>query len=155
MPDQSKPRHDRQSKWPRAYLLEIYNKAVDNGHLILNPITQEDAASLTASLYRLRRKADTTNRDFILPEYQLVTVGHWRPDNDGTLPIMYSTAEFPLPNIIPVSGETILSLTHARNEPHPIEPPAEEALSETEIDDYVAQMLSQRRKPQEPSDGND
>lgn len=92
--------------WPRMYLLQIYKQAVDNGHVVLHPISEKKAESLKMSLYRLRRRSDTSNAIFIAPEYHLVTVGRWTPAAGGTLHILYSSMpDETLPTIQPFEGE--------------------------------------------------
>ncbi len=79
------------SKWPRNYLLRLYAEAVANGCIIVEPITETQARSLTATFYRLRRRSDKQNAYFIPPEYHLVTILNWRPTNGGQLPIVYTS----------------------------------------------------------------
>lgn len=95
--------------WPRAFLFQIYDAAITNGLIIIEPISEEDARSLAGRLYRIRRRSDKALAQFILPEYHLVTVGEWRPGPEGTgqLPIIYSRLPDgkPLPLIRPALPE--------------------------------------------------
>lgn len=103
--------------YPRSYLLGIYNAAIEHGHILLSPITQQQAKSLSMALINQRRRASTTNAQFILPEFHMVTVGTWRPDDGGTLPILYSSSpDFDLPTIRTLQGETI-ALTEPKKLP--------------------------------------
>lgn len=74
------------SKWPRQYLLTIYSAAITNGFCKVTNITAADAKSLVQTLYRLRRRADSSNQTFITPEHHLVTAMSWEkthPDPDN------------------------------------------------------------------------
>lgn len=106
--------------FPRKYLLDIYNKAIDEGFLHIHPISQADAVSLRQSLYRLRRRSDAANARFILPEFHLVTVGQWSPDKGGCLPIMYDKLPegHALPTIEAVAAETFSLKTPIHPEGH-------------------------------------
>ena len=109
--------------WPRAYLLQIYNTCIQRGAVVIEPIDQIAAKSLTQSLYRLRRRSDTSNASFITPEMHLVTVGKWKcTDLGGALPIYFSRLEdgFVLPEIKTLEGEQQL------NQPSKHIPSAEE-----------------------------
>lgn len=73
------------SKWPRQYLLTIYSAAITKGFCKVTNITAADAKSLVQTLYRLRRRADSSNQTFITPEHHLVTAMPWEkthPDLD-------------------------------------------------------------------------
>jgi len=95
--------------WPRGFLLKIYEQAVEHGVIVLEPISQADAVTLRARLYRLRRRADTSMAPFIAPEYHLVSVGRW---HDDKLPIIYDRLpdSIPLPSIRPASSDELDAL---------------------------------------------
>jgi len=115
--------------WPKPWLLQVHQQAVEHGFLFIQPISEEDARSLTARLYRIRRRSDTSMAAFIPPEYLLVTVGRWQvfsasnpppepyPLDEanplGRLPIVYNMLPDgqPLPNIVPVEKDTFLAAT--------------------------------------------
>jgi len=91
--------------WPRAYLLQIYDEVVKQGFIWIGPIGQDDAKSLRQRLYRLRRRADKAMAPYILPEYHLVTVGQWQPENGGRMPVIYN--QLPTGQELPgISGAT-------------------------------------------------
>lgn len=149
MPDPSTSRRGHtpaQSAWPKAYLLEIYAQAVQHGHVLLHPITEERASSLTKALYAIRRRSrpGESAATFILPEYHLVTVGLWRRDNSGTLPIYYTTSDQPLPTITPVPNSAVALPQPAAHQPLPTTPSADDMdLTPSDIDDYVAGLLAE------------
>lgn len=141
--------------WPKQWLLEIYAKAVEHGYLFIEPITEADAHSLGQRLYRIRRRADTIMAPFLIPEYQLVTVGQWVPvggtGEHGRLPIIYNSLpdDQKLPNITAVDSETFSQVI--RHDAQPlvsVEPkptftaisPEDLQLEPEDISNYVADM---------------
>jgi hypothetical protein len=65
------------ARWPTPYILEIYNAAVQHGHIRIEPLTAEQAKSLTQTIYRFRRRSDTSKAAFMRPEFSLITVSPW------------------------------------------------------------------------------
>lgn len=92
-------------KYPRAYLLSVYNAAIEHGMVLLQPFPAEDVKSFTASFINLRRPKSVGAVTFITPEMHLVSVGRWRPEAGGTLPIYYTSTEEALPAINPAGPE--------------------------------------------------
>lgn len=104
----------KETTWPKTYLLEIYSAAVANGFIWVQPITEANALSLRQSLYRARRRADTTAAGWILPEYHLVTCGKWEPGpaGSGRLPVTYNLSpDGALPQLTPATEEERLAFT--------------------------------------------
>jgi hypothetical protein len=125
--------------FPREYLLRVYNAALDHGHILLHPITREDAARFTACFYRLRRRSDAAHQSFITPEMHLVTVGKWKEVGGiGILPIYYTTLPEgeTLPMISPAAGTQVFS---------PADPDLD-PIASTQIDDYIQQLASKAHK---------
>lgn len=105
------------SRYPRTYLLAIYNQALEAGMLHIHPISEPDAETLTRALYNLRRRSGAAHASFITPEMHLVSAGQWRPDNGGTLPIYYSETDLTLPTITPLHGEALATELQMRPQP--------------------------------------
>lgn len=136
--------------WPRAYLLQIYEQAISNGMVWIEPISPSQATSLRMALYRLRRRSDSNNAAFITPQHHLVTVGAYDPARQR-LPILYNRLpEAELPAIHAATGE---ELALALDPPAPATPPsslvetaeilnsaAEIQIDETDILSYVERM---------------
>lgn len=130
----------------RHYLLSVYNAALEQGHILLRPISAEDAARFTQSFYRLRRRSDKSNASFILPEFHLITVGEWSPEDGGTLPILYNTSPYQLPTILTAAGAEIAEPTAERLSRYlpPAPSDAAPALDGLTPDEIVAHL---RKKP--------
>jgi hypothetical protein len=134
-----------QRRWPRTFLLEILNRAISQGSCEVYPISVEDAASLRASLHRIRRRSDKSHASFITPEMHLVTIGVWHTQNNGTLPIYYTNvpaSEPPLPSIsgpIPDSSASYPGLQKTAIDIPALSDsvPLQEPLDPAAIDDYV------------------
>lgn len=91
--------------WPRAYLLSIYSEAIKHGFVWVEPLTEAQATSLRLALYRLRRRSDSNNREFITPEHKLVTVGQY-DHTARRLPILFSRLpDMDLPTIRPATED--------------------------------------------------
>jgi len=165
----STPSHDtltptgRAAQWPRAYLLGIYEAALRLGSIYVEPIRQADALSLKQSLYRLRRRSDTSNKSFITPDMHLVTVGAWEPGpaGEGRMCIMFSNAgEQALPGLFAEDGSAVEDAlaSAARHVAEPVVDleagplptlpltSTDLALGEGAIDDYVARMMADAQK---------
>lgn len=140
--------------FPRSFILNLYTQALEHGHILVHPIDEAAAKSLTMQFYRLRRTSDRANSHFILPQFTLVTVGKWSPDNGGTLPIYYTSTDMDMPQVTDVAGNPLVT-----PEPQPILPvqsghltntsPIEiEEIDETDfdVDDYVAGLLADAHK---------
>lgn len=136
-----------QSRWPRSYILDIYQQAITHGHILLHPITKEDASSLTKSIYNIRRrsKPGEANATFITPDHHLVTVGLWRPDSGGTLPVYYTTTDEKLPTITPAAGATTPLGHHTPQEP-PSPVDEDFGIAPDEVDSFVTNLLNESRK---------
>lgn len=93
------------STWPRLYLLTLYQTAIEQGYCTVQNIDEPSAKSLTAAFYRLRRRSDTSNAQFITPQHHMVTVEPWAPDH--TLRIVYSKPSHQLPPITGPDGQEI------------------------------------------------
>jgi hypothetical protein len=143
-------------KWPRLYLLSIFNRAIEHGHIVLAPISEADAKSLGMSLRNQLRRSEVggVNEHHIRPEFRMVSVGQWEPGDDGhgQLPVLYSTTPQGLPGMWTADGSPLDAQTLA-----PVKPPslfeATEALEaaggpdeDLDIDDYVQKMLEQARR---------
>ena len=102
------------TSWPKAYLLQVYAAAVRDGFIYIQPITYTAARSFKATFLRVRRRSDTVNKQWIIPEYHLVTVGTWEPLDDrpldgdrtlGRLPILYNQMPSGLPSIVSAAAD--------------------------------------------------
>ena len=106
------------ARWPIPYILEIYNTAVKHGHIRIEPLTAEQAKSLTQTIYRFRRRSDTSKAAFMRPEFSLITVSPWvrcdASSNTGYMHVVLSAdPDQTLPRIVtPESAE----ITQARAE---------------------------------------
>lgn len=158
MTDSQRGKPAPQSNWPRGYLLSIYAAAVANGHVVLSPISEPAARSLTQTFYNLRRRSrpGEANASFIQPEYHLVTVGKWSPDNGGTLPIMYSSTPDGLPAISVVADAEHFS-SQAPAAPASTAPPTDDDILDDlaaepplDVDDYLAKLLADSHKKSAP-----
>jgi hypothetical protein len=69
--------------WPKPFLLQIHEQAVEHGFVWIEPLTEVDADSLKSRLYRIRRRSDSSMAAFIRPEYHLVMIGNWEPHDIG------------------------------------------------------------------------
>lgn len=137
--------------WPRAYLLQLYNEAIAQGYIWVQPISRTEATGLRMSFYNLRRRSTTSNASIITPEMHLVTVGSWQagatdPDM-GRLPFLYSKLpdDIPLPDIIGASGEEIAQLREMEmpEPPAPVPfdiPEAELTLAPADVTSFVERM---------------
>lgn len=65
--------------WPKPFLLQCHEQAVEQGFVWVRPISEEDAASFRQRFYRIRRRSDSSMAAFIRPEYHLVMLGVWEP----------------------------------------------------------------------------
>ena len=102
------------TSWPKAYIIELYAKAVEHGFVWVQPITQEKAVSLSKSFYNARRRADSTNKAWMKDEYHLCTFGQWEQlEGDhigqGRVPVLFSALPDGqnLPDIVPARPEEI------------------------------------------------
>lgn len=146
MPAKTPPKFD----WPRNYLLSIYAHAVEHGYFLVGPIEQDAAESLRLSLYRLRRRSEAANAQFIRPEYHLVTVGHYRPESKE-LPIIYTSVPgqnlpgFRVPDVAEtkqVSTFPTADVEHHPTPPSPVDDHADEGLSGQALTDYLLGMVN-------------
>lgn len=145
------------SEWPRSFLLDIYAQAVQHGMVMLEPITKENAKSLTGRLYRLRRRSDKGMAHLILPEYHLVTAGEWRPGPEGTgqLPIIYNRlpSDEPLPAIRPATLDEATAPPLARLTPEALLENIEKldlTLEPDEVDSFVDDLMAKALKKEAP-----
>lgn len=127
------------------------------------PISKEDAVSLRARLYRVRRRSDASMAAFIPPEYHMVTVGVWDAAEGGRLPLIYSKLPDgkPLPGIVPASPDevegrlAIAKLTDAPPDAAEIEATTHRllesdlSLEPEEVDSFVSKMMAKVTKEQE------
>ena len=102
------------TSWPKAYIIELYAKAVEHGFVWVQPITQEKAISLSKSFYNARWRADSTNKAWMKDEYHLCTFGQWEQlEGDhigqGRVPVLFSALPDGqnLPDIIPARQDEI------------------------------------------------
>lgn len=142
--------------WPKPFLLEAHSMAVQHGFVHIKPISQADAQSLRQRLYRIRRRSDTSTASFIPPEYHLVMVGAWEPEEGGRLPIIYNKRSDgkDLPSIVPVAMPEGVTLDEievvirqeallAPDLPKPVFEPPEDAdltLNAEEVSSFVDKM---------------
>jgi hypothetical protein len=131
--------------WPKSYLLSILAAAVEHGFLYLEPLSPVAAASLRASLIRVRRRADKSAAAYIIPEYYLVSVGQWEATGEdpdiGRLPVMYDALPegLVLPKITPAERSVSLPTPVQQETPAPFA--AEElAMEPAEIKSFVDSM---------------
>jgi hypothetical protein len=146
------------ANWPRPYIMQIYAEAVKHGFVWINNLEPGPAASLKMSIYRARRRSDTSNKTLIAPEYHLVTVGQYDIVK-RRMPVMYNKLPDgePLPSItteydeeLPLGGEAhefVLPET-PQDFTLPVTadvqgsiPTSAVELSELQIPDYVKQMM--------------
>lgn len=139
--------------WPKPFLLTIHEQAVEHGYIFIEPISEADAQSLRARLYRIRRRSDASMAAFIPPEYHLVMVGKWEagPSNTGRLPVIYNKRSdgLDLPGITVATGADIEALAVPDIHPEPIDLdnlPTPQLDAES-IEDFVAKLTkdAQRR----------
>jgi hypothetical protein len=102
-----------QQDYPLKWLLEIHAQAIEHGIVLLHPVTEDAAKSIKMRMLRLRRRTDKGAGYYVPPEYHLVTIGQWRTDRGGCLPIIYDKLpdDHQLPSISPISGEEFCELT--------------------------------------------
>lgn len=150
------------TEWPKPYLLQVHQAAVDNGLVFVEPITAADAESLKQRLYRARRRSDKAMAAFIPPEFHMVMVGEFQlldtATGQGRLPIIYDKLPSgeALPAIRAATGEEIEQMVSrpALAEPAPpISPDAlldlenlEVKMEPSEIDGFVGKMLQKVQK---------
>lgn len=143
--------------YPRAFLLSIYNGAVAEGFIYIEPVKQADYPSLRAQFYRLRRRADTSNKSFIIPEHHLVTLGPWEPGPSGRGRCAASFDKMPegVPTLTTRAGDVLASAPPELHEqPAIMLPPAasleltpsELQLDEGGIDDFVSRMMKNAKE---------
>lgn len=140
--------------WPRAYLLDIYNKTLEAGFLWVRVKDETTARSLTQALYRLRRRSDTSNKSFILPEFHLITCGNFIPGKG--LPVLYSKLpddmELPLLEQAEAGTADLSFFTPASQQPILHSPSEEELLNlagekiePADLGDYVSRMMAKAK----------
>lgn len=136
------------TSWPKAYIIELYAKAVEHGFVWVQPITQEKAVSLSKSFYNARRRADSTNKAWMKDEYHLCTFGNWEQlEGDhigqGRVPVLFSALPDGqnLPDIIPARPEEITGRIDVRPS-LPVHEPAQDFLAEQvpSREDITAQL---------------
>jgi hypothetical protein len=130
-------------RWPTPYILDIYNSAVTHGYISIEPLTAEQAKSLTQTIYRFRRRSDTGKAAFMRPEFQLVTVSQWHCSEEGTglgyVHVVYSNdPDQQLPKIVVPESKPNYSTVDGlvEKEPAPIH----------NIDDFVSDMLAKSQQ---------
>lgn len=142
--------------WPKPWLLQLHDAAVTHGFIWVEPISEADAKSLRARLYRMRRRSDTSMAAYIPAEYHLVMVGQWveGPDGIGRLPLIYN--KLPdgrsLPNIVPATADEVTTYLQVPKAPAPpiidaanLDPAAIQ-ISPDEISGFVADLRRKARK---------
>lgn len=141
--------------WPKPYLLQLYAEAVTQGCIRVAPLSPADSKSLTQTFYRLRRRIDRDSRDYILPEYHLVTASAWQPDHGGCIYLIFSKApdgEPPLPTISGVEAGFTLPTPAAAPVDNPAPDPilAGLELSVEDIDpaDYLSALRAEAKAKQ-------
>lgn len=133
--------------WPKAYLLQLYNAAIDHGAIWVQPIDETKAASLRGSFNRLRRRSDTSMAGVITPEMSMVTMGQWQPGPAGTgrVPIMYNKLAdgVDLPDIVAMSsGEAVAPMAQlAKQAITPLPVPAATPLAMEQLLDAASMEL--------------
>lgn len=145
----------KDSGWPKPYLLQLYDKAVNEGCIrVLLHGDETRFKSLKASFYRLRRRSDVQSVALMRPEYYLTTM-LWEPER-GTALIIYN--QLPdgqeLPEIESVHDKTPIPV---RLPPQAAPPPL---LGITPVDepdefdatDHVAKMLDNIKFDEEGDD---
>lgn len=138
------------TSWPKAYIIELYAKAVEHGFVWVQPITQEKAISLSKSFYNARRRADSTNKAWMKDEYHLCTFGNWEQlEGDhigqGRVPVLFSALPDGqnLPDIVPARPEEITGRIDVRPSlPAPSSAAAQDFLAEgaPTIEDIKGQL---------------
>lgn len=129
-------------RWPTPYILDIYNSAVTHGYIRIEPLTAEQAKSLTQTIYRFRRRSDTGKAAFMRPEFQLITVSQWHCSDMetglGYVHVVYSNdPDQQLPRIIiPTAKELTGAVMPAIADEAPIH----------NISDFVSDMLAKSQQ---------
>ena len=142
--------------WPKPWMLQLHEQAVEHGFVWVEPISEEDAKSLRDRLYRMRRRSDKSMAAFIRPEYHLVMVGVWEPGftGAGRLPLIYDRRSDgqPLPKIIPATQDEVERYSApAMVDPIPILPPHVDLTPETleikpsEIGGFVDSLIKKAK----------
>lgn len=131
-----------ENQWPRPYLLEIHEQAIDEGCCRVEGVTEQQARSLIQSFYRIRRRGDSQHKlGFIKPEYHLV-MAMWESER-GSVLFMYNALpdNVALPKIVsvPASERTTIASAALAALPEPgLEPMPD---LDTELDALVAESL--------------
>lgn len=129
--------------WPKPYLLELYQKAVEEGclRIVLRGSTveenDEEYASFKAAFYRLRRRRDGNYMAIIRPEYQMVQLKYERAIGRVLLIFSKLPDDQLMPSIESVKGTVDLPQP-AGSLPHPT--PEVEA-EDFDADAHVAGLL--------------
>jgi hypothetical protein len=150
--------------WPKPFLLQMHEQAVEHGFVWIRPITESEYESLKSRMYRIRRRSDTSMAAFIRPEYHLVMVGAWEPENGGQFPLLYDKRADgqDLPRIELPTGEEASRFAPAPKVAAP--PLSQEALEMAieslevkpeEIGDYVDELRKKAEKRALKEQGHD
>lgn len=119
----TEPKASRSTLWPAPFLLQIYEKAVEEGCCRVPVENIARAKSLIASFHRLRRRSDIQHKLYIRPEFHLVGamweeslstvlfVFNSLPDG-AKLPAIESVESRSKPSAMPVANELSSDLPH-------------------------------------------
>lgn len=156
------PSNHATGDWPKQYLLNLYNSAIDNGYIWVNDLTYERSRSLRGAFNRLRRRGDTSMAGIITPEMTLVSMGQWVPTHGdlGKVPIIYNALPdgLPLPSITTGGDRPVAPLAHVAEPLADLPLPAPDTdltqlmnnadltVNEADISSYVQQMLAKTKE---------
>jgi hypothetical protein len=138
--------------WPKPWMLQLHEQAVEHGFIFVEPISEEDAKSLRDRMYRIRRRSDSSMAAYIRPEYHLVMIGKWEPGAEGAgrLPIIYNKRSDgrELPSVRIADGTEISAYTP---KPQLAEPPPplddfDPTIKPEEIGDLVSKLRKSARE---------
>lgn len=92
-------------QWPKAYLVQVMQRAVDEGCIRVHVKSEVEGKSMMAALARIRRRSDKANAMFIRPEFLAISCAYEQtrktvlvmfnkvPADYGSLPMISSVAD--------------------------------------------------------------
>lgn len=63
-------------QWPKAYLVQVMQRAVDEGCIRVKVKSEVEGKSMMAALARIRRRSDKANAMFIRPEFLAISCAY-------------------------------------------------------------------------------
>lgn len=129
--------------WPRPYLLQLYQKAVDEGCiriLLRGPDYEAEFRSLKAAFYRLRRRKDGHFLALMKPEYSMCSI-RFEPNHAPNPAALVSYSSLPDGELLPM----IESITDQRPLPQPlgaIDKPIPEEEADFDATAHVSKLIS-------------